>query len=94
MTLLILFAKNRGRSVSKVGSNSVRTLERIREAPPLEGFRLRLKLTDGSVIERDVSALLTGPVFEPLRDSPAMFKRVKAEGGTVGVKGLGVWHAD
>lgn len=59
------------------------SLVRIQEATPLEGFRLRLKLTDGSVIERDVLAFLTGPVFEPLRVSPAMFKQVKAENGTV-----------
>jgi hypothetical protein len=49
----------------------------------MEGVCLRLKLTDGSVTERDVSALLIGPVFEPLKADPEMFKQVKAEGGTV-----------
>ena len=37
-------------------------LLRIAEADPLPGCRLRLRLTDGSTIERDVSPLLVGPV--------------------------------
>jgi hypothetical protein len=56
---------------------------RIREAEPLEGFKLRLTLTDGSVIERDVSRLLVGPVFEPIRKDPAVFAKARVEGGTV-----------
>ena len=59
------------------------TLLRIREVKVLEGFRLSLELTDGSVIERDVSRLLVGPVFEPIRKDPAVFAGVRVEGGTV-----------
>jgi hypothetical protein len=58
-------------------------LLRIREVRALEGFKLQLVLTDGSVIERDVSRLLTGPVFEPIRKDAAAFAKVRAEGGTV-----------
>ncbi len=58
-------------------------LLRIREVKVLEGFKLRLTLTDGSVIERDVSHLLVGPVFEPIRKDPSVFARVRVEGGTV-----------
>jgi len=58
-------------------------LLRIREVKALEGFKLRLSLSDGSVIERDVSRLLAGPVFEPIRKDPAVFAKVRAEGGTV-----------
>lgn len=58
-------------------------LTRIVEVEPLEGFRLRLKLTDGSVVERDVSELLTGPVFEPLRADQVSFRAVRVEEGTV-----------
>ncbi len=58
-------------------------LLRIREAEPLEGFKLRLKLTDGSTIEREVSRLLVGPVFEKIRKDPAFFAQVRVEGGTV-----------
>ena len=58
-------------------------LLRIRDATSLDGFRLRLTLTDGSVIERDVSTLMVGPIFEPLRSDPARFAEVRVEDGTV-----------
>jgi len=58
-------------------------LLRIREVKALEGFKLRLTLTDGSVIERDVSRLLVGPVFEPIRKDLSVFAKVRVEGGTV-----------
>lgn len=58
-------------------------LLRIRTVKALEGFKLRLTLTDGSVVERDVSRLLVGPVFEPIRKDPAVFAKVRVEGGTV-----------
>ena len=58
-------------------------LLRVREVKVLEGFKLSLELTDGSVIERDVSRLLVGPVFEPIRKDPEVFARVRVEGGTV-----------
>jgi hypothetical protein len=56
---------------------------RIQGVVPLEDHRLRLTLTDGSVIERDISALLDGPVFEPIRSDPALFRAVRVEAGTV-----------
>ena len=55
----------------------------IKKVLPLEGFRLRLTLTDGSVVERDVSDLLTGPLFEPIRSTPARFRDVRVEEGSV-----------
>jgi len=58
-------------------------LLRIREVKALGDFRLRLILSDGSIIERDVSRLLVGPVFEPIRKDPSFFKKVRAEDGTV-----------
>jgi hypothetical protein len=58
-------------------------LIRIADVQALDGFRLRLWLTDGTVVERDVSALLSGPLFEPVRADPACFRGVRAEGGTV-----------
>lgn len=59
------------------------SLLRIKKAVPLERFRLSLTLTDGSVVERDVSDLLVGPVFEPIRSDPALFRKVRTEEGTV-----------
>jgi hypothetical protein len=35
------------------------------------------------VIEREVAALLKGPVFERIKADPAEFARVQAEAGTV-----------
>ena len=58
-------------------------LLRIREVKVLDGFKLRLALTDGSVVERDVLSLLVGPVFEPVRKDPSLFGKVRAEGGTI-----------
>lgn len=61
----------------------MQALVRIRAVTPLEPFRLRLALTDGTVIERDFEALLRGPIFEPLRRDPALFARAAIENGTV-----------
>ena len=59
------------------------TLVRIRKATPLDGRRLQLHLNDGRVVERDVAALITGPVFDEVRKSDAIFRAVRVEGGTV-----------
>ncbi len=59
------------------------TLVRIIKAEALPGLKLRLVLDDGRVIEREVGKLMRGPVFEPIRDDPTEFARVKAEYGTV-----------
>ena len=59
------------------------SLVRIREVVPLEGFRLRLTLTDGRVVDRDVTQLLVGPIFEPIRSDRVLFSKVRAEAGTV-----------
>jgi hypothetical protein len=58
-------------------------LLRIQQVTPLDGLRLRLTLSDGSVIERDVSALMVGPIFDALKADQAIFKQVKVEYGTV-----------
>ncbi len=58
-------------------------LLRICQAEVLEGFRLRLTLTDGSTLERDVEPLMTGPIFEPLKRHPDLFRALRVEGGTV-----------
>ena len=59
------------------------TLLRMARVDPLPGFRLRLRLMDGSTIERDVRPLMAGPVFAPIRERPEMFARVTIDGGTV-----------
>ncbi|MGH2374051.1 MAG: DUF2442 domain-containing protein [bacterium] len=56
---------------------------RIRKVEALEEYRLRLTLTDDSVIERDVSDLLDGPIFELLRENPTVFAQARPGLGTV-----------
>jgi Protein of unknown function (DUF2442) len=56
---------------------------RVRSATPLDDRRLRLTLTDGTVVERDIQDLLWGPVFDRLRTDDAYFSRVQARYGTV-----------
>jgi hypothetical protein len=58
-------------------------LLRIAHASPMGGFKLRLTLSDGSIMERDVAQLLRGPIFERIRNDPAEFGRVRVEGGTI-----------
>jgi hypothetical protein len=58
-------------------------LIRIAGVVALQGFRLRLSLTDGSVVERDVEHLLNGPVFDNLRNDPEQFRTVRVEGGSI-----------
>jgi hypothetical protein len=48
--------------------NHSRLLARITAVEPLDGFRLRLTFTDGSVREVDLSGDLWGPMAEPLQD--------------------------
>jgi hypothetical protein len=55
---------------------------RIRRATAFGDRCLRLTLTNGDVVERDIGALLWGPVFEPLRDE-ARFRQVFVRAGTV-----------
>lgn len=59
------------------------SLLRIAEVTPLPDQRLKLRLTDGTLIERDIRSLLVGPVFAEIRDEPEMFARVRIDGGTV-----------
>ena len=47
-----------------------------------------MTLTDGTVIERDLTDLLVGPVFEPLVMSDDLFRRVGVDYGTL------VWPGD
>jgi len=59
---------------------STRTrIVRIRSVEPLEGFVLRVAFDDGTVREIDLEAELWGPVFEPLRDDPQLFRQVRVD---------------
>ena len=55
------------------------TTARIRSVEPLEGFVLRLSFSDETVREVDLEGELWGPVFEPLRKNPALFRQVSID---------------
>jgi hypothetical protein len=59
------------------------SLLRILEADILDRFRVRLTLTDGTVIERDISNLLRGPIFDSIRTNRENFSQMRVEGGTL-----------
>jgi hypothetical protein len=53
---------------------------RVRTAVAVgEGFQLRLQLTDGTERVVDVSALLSGPIFDPLRSNRDLFEAVTVD---------------
>jgi hypothetical protein len=55
----------------------------IERVEPLEGRSVRITLTDGSVVERDLADLLRGGVFEPLERDDELFRRVYVDYGTL-----------
>ena len=54
----------------------------VEAVTPLTGRRLRLTLSDGRVVERDVSDLMWGPVFERIAASDEAFAEVTVANGT------------
>jgi Protein of unknown function (DUF2442) len=52
---------------------------RIRTVEPREGFVLRIGFDDGTVREIDLETELWGPVFEPLRHNPMLFRQVRVD---------------
>lgn len=49
----------------------------------LEGYWLRLTLSNGDVVERDVQDVIQGGVFEPLRQRRDLFEAAFVDGSTV-----------
>jgi hypothetical protein len=52
---------------------------RIKSVNVLEGFTVRLGLSDGSEKTVDLDPYLRGPIFEPLRQDPAIFRQVSVD---------------
>lgn len=50
---------------------------------PLEEYWLRLTLSNGDIIERDVQDVLRGEVFERVRANRDVFEAAFVDGGTV-----------
>ena len=47
------------------------------------GFRVRLEFEDDTHKEIDLGPYLHGPIFEPIRSDPVVFRSIKVEGGTI-----------
>ena len=56
-----------------------RKLVRIKTVEPLSGFGVRLRFTDGTDKVVDLEPYLHGPVFDPLRDNPHLFRSVAVD---------------
>jgi hypothetical protein len=52
---------------------------RIRSVEVLGDFRVRLGFTNGTMREVDLEPYLHGPIFEPIRSDPGMFRTVKVD---------------
>ena len=63
--------------------NQLGRLVRVRTVEPLQGFTVRLRFEDGTQKEIDLERYLRGPIFEPIRNDPAMFRSVKVEGASI-----------
>lgn len=59
-------------------STRTRTV-RIRSVEPLDGFVLRLAFDDGTTRDIDLVDELWGPMFEPLRQDPELFRQVRVD---------------
>lgn len=56
---------------------------RVTEVEPLGDFVLRLRFNDDSERVLDLEDELWGPVFEPLKANPDLFRAVRIEGPTI-----------
>ncbi|MSQ28809.1 MAG: DUF2442 domain-containing protein [Dehalococcoidia bacterium] len=52
---------------------------RICEVTALAGFEVKLAFTDGTNRVIDLEQYLHGPVFEPLRTDPSLFRQVRVD---------------
>jgi hypothetical protein len=52
---------------------------RIRAVETSKDFVVRLEFTDGTTKEIDLQCYLRGPIFEPIRSDPQMFRSVKVD---------------
>jgi len=58
----------------------------VRSVKPLEKFRVLLEFSNGERKVVDLKPFLHGPIFEPIRENPELFRsvRVDEELGTIG----------
>ena len=52
------------------------TMLRIRSAHALDDYHVRLTLTNGDIVARDIADTIWGPVFQPLLNDYARFRQI------------------
>ena len=52
---------------------------RIRAVVPLGGFKVHLEFTDNTTKDMDLEPYLHGPIFEPIRHNPRLFRSVQVD---------------
>jgi len=57
---------------------------RVCSVTPLAGCKALVAFDNNTQREIDLKPYLHGPVFEPIRNEPAVFRSMKIEGGTIG----------
>jgi hypothetical protein len=56
---------------------------RVRQAAPLYDHWVRVEFSNGLKRDVDLEPYLHGPIFEPLRADPKLFRALRVEGGTL-----------
>ena len=59
-------------------------LVRVRGVEPLEPYKVLLTFGDGTQREVDLAPYLGGPIFDPIRQNPEVFRAIRVVGSTVG----------
>jgi hypothetical protein len=62
---------------------SLERLVRVQAVEPQQEYQVRIIFEDGTERVIDLEPYLHGPIFEPMRRDPAMFRAMKVEGGTI-----------
>lgn len=56
---------------------------RVRAVEPLDRFKVRVTFENGVTRDIDLAPYLRGPIFDPVRTNPDVFRAVRVEGGTI-----------
>ncbi len=64
--------------------NQIGPLVRIRAVQPRAEFKVHLTFANGVEKEVDLRPYLRGPIFEPIRNDPTLFRSVSVVGSTIG----------
>ena len=62
-------------------------LMRVKSVESLKLFKVRLTFQDGTSKVIDLEPYLRGPIFEPIRRDPEVFRAVHVVGSTIGWEG-------